>query len=116
VNTVPAARAGANGVLQELAAAHASILVDGLVEDAGTTARPFTFSTPMEVTQKREGALVIGPASNVTLTFDPSGWFVAPGGGRLDPADAANQGAILANIRASLRLLHDDDHDGRDDP
>jgi hypothetical protein len=115
VNTVPAARAGTNPVLLDLAAAHASILVDGFVQDAGTTAtHPFTFATPMEVKQKREGAIVVGPSSNVTLDFDPSGWFLS-GGSRLDPTDPANQGAILSNIRASLRLVHDDDHDGRDD-
>lgn len=115
VNTVPAARAGSNPVLRDLASAHASILVDGFVEDASSVARPFTFSTPMEVKQKREGAIVVGPSSNVTLTFDPSGWFVSSGGTRLDPADPTAQGAILANLRASLRILHDDDHDGLDD-
>jgi hypothetical protein len=113
VNTVPAARAGGNPVLEDLSAAHASILVDGFVEDASTI-RPFTFAAPLEVKQKREGAIVIGPSSNVTLTFDPSGWFSA-GGSRLDPTAPAAQGAILANIRASLRLVHDDDHDGHDD-
>jgi hypothetical protein len=115
VNTVPAARAGANPVLQDLAAAHASLLVDGFVQEAGSTTRPFTFATPMQVKQVREGAIVLGPTSNVTLTFDPSGWFVAPGGGRLDPVDPTVQGSILANIRASIRLVHDDDHDGLDD-
>jgi hypothetical protein len=115
VNTVPASRAGTNAVLQDLAAAHASILVDGFVQEASSTLVPFTFSTPLEVKQKREGSIVISPSSNVTLTFDPSGWFVSSGGARLDPTDPTNQGAILANVRASLRLLHDDDHDGRDD-
>lgn len=115
VNTVPAERAGGNPVLLDLAAAHASILVDGFVDDTSTTSRPFTFSTPIEVKQKREGAIEIGPGSNLTLDFDPSHWFDAPGGGRLDPTVAANQGAILANIRASIRLLKDDDHDGQDD-
>ncbi len=114
VNTVPAARAAGNPVLEELAAAHASILVDGFVQETSTIARPFTFSTPLEVKQQREGALVIGPSSNVTLTFDPSGWF-SSNGARLDPADPTAQGAILANIRASIRLLHDDDHDGIED-
>lgn len=114
VNTVPATRAAGNPVLEALAAAHASILVDGFVQETSTLARPFTFSTPLEVKQKRERDLVIGPSSNVTLTFDPSAWFLS-NGARLDPADPTAQGAILANIRASLRLLHDDDHDGLDD-
>jgi hypothetical protein len=33
----------------------------------------------------------------------------------LDPADPTARGAILANIRASIRILHDDDGDGHDD-
>jgi hypothetical protein len=114
VNTVPASAAGDNQVLKDLAAAHASILVDGFVEDAPTTLRPFTFSTPLEVTQKREGKIVVGPGANVTLDFDPSHWFDGPSG-RLDPEDPTAQGQILANIRASIRILKDDDHDGRDD-
>lgn len=116
VNTVPASRAGSNAVLQELAAAHASILVDGFVEAPGTTTgHPFTFSAPLQVEQEREGPLAIGPSSNVTLSFDPGRWFAAPGGGALDPTDPANQGAILDQIRASIRLVHDDDRDGVDD-
>jgi hypothetical protein len=111
VNTVPKSRAGGNQVLLDLAAANASILVDGFVEVPTST---FTFSTPLEVTQKREGKIVIGPSSNVTLDFDPTHWFDGPSG-RLDPADPSAQGAILANIRASIRILKDDDHDGVDD-
>jgi hypothetical protein len=114
INTVPAAHAGGNQVLLDLAAAHASILVDGFVEDTPTTVQPFTFSTPLEVKQKREGKIVVGPGSNVTLDFDPSHWFDGPNG-RLDPADPTAQGAILANIRASIRILEDDDHDGHED-
>jgi hypothetical protein len=112
VDTVPASRAGGNPVLLDLAAAHASILVDGFVDGVTT----FVFSTPLEVTQKREGKIVIGSGSNVTLDFDPSHWFDGPSG-RLDPtsADTTVKGAILANIRASIRILKDDDRDGRDD-
>ena len=115
INTVSAAHAGGNPVLEDLAAAHASIIVDGFVQEAGTTTvTPFTFSTPMEVKQKREGQIVIGPGSNVTLDFDPSHWFDGPSG-RLDPTDPTAQGAILANIRASIRIIKDDDHDGLED-
>lgn len=114
LDTVPASLAGGNPVLEELAAAHASIIVDGFVEDAPSTVRPFTFSTPLEATQKREGAIVIGPGSNVTLDFDPSHWFDGSAG-RLDPSDPSAQAEILANIRASIRILKDHDHDGRDD-
>ena len=114
IDTVPANRAGDDPVLQDLAAAHSSILVDGFVETAPSTVRPFTFSAPLEIAQKREGAIVVGSGSNVTLDFDPSHWFDGAGG-RLDPSDPSAQGAILANIRASIRILKDDDHDGRED-
>jgi hypothetical protein len=115
VNTVPADKAGMNAILQDLAAAHASILVDGFIQEVGTTTTsPFTFSTPMEVKQKREGAITVGQGANVTLDFDPSGWFGTPPA-RLDPRVHENQDAILANIRSSIRILSDDDHDGEDD-
>jgi hypothetical protein len=114
VNTVPAGLAAGNPVLQDLADAHASILVDGFVQVDPSTSKPFTFSTPMEVKQKREGKIVIGQGSNVTLDFDPTHWFDGPNG-RLDPTDPTAQGDILANIRASIRILKDDDHDGEDD-
>ena len=114
VNTVPAGLAAGNPVLQDLADAHASILVDGFVQVDSSTSKPFTFSTPMEVKQKREGKIVIGNGSNVTLDFDPTHWFDGPNG-RLDPTDPTAQGDILANIRASIRILKDDDQDGEDD-
>jgi hypothetical protein len=116
IDTVPAGKAGMNPVLLDLAAANASILVDGWIQEVGTTTKtPYTFSTPMEVQQKREGAITVGAGANVTLDFDPSGWFGGDGGARLDPRQSTNQGAILANIRASIRILSDDDHDGEDD-
>ncbi len=114
VNTVPAEKAGANPVLLALAEAHASILVDGIVDEGTASAKPFTFAAPLEVTQKREGKITLGDGSNVTLDFDPGLWF-GPSTARLDPTVPANQDQILANIRASIRLLKDDDHDGRDD-
>jgi hypothetical protein len=82
-------------------------------EDASTTV-PFTFSTPMDVRQKREGKLVVGEGSSVTLDFDPTHWFDGPSG-RLDPTDPTNRWAILANIRSSIRILKDTDRDGDDD-
>jgi hypothetical protein len=116
VNTVPAGKAGANAVLQDLAAPQASILVDGWIEEIGsTTKEPFSFSTPMEVKQKREGRITVGQGANVTLDFDPSGWFGGSGAARLDPRISSDQGAILANIRASIRILKDDDQDGVED-
>jgi hypothetical protein len=57
--------------------------------------------------------IVVDPSTgvNVTLDLDASGWFKAADGSKLDPADAAAVSAIDANIRASVRVVHDDDHD-----
>jgi hypothetical protein len=118
LNTISAADAGANAGLLAMADAHASILVEGTrstTANGVTTTAPFSFSTPMEAVQKHEGAIAVNAGSNVTLDVDPSGWFKAADGSLLDPADPAAQGAILANVRASIRVLEDDDHDGHDD-
>jgi hypothetical protein len=112
INTLPAALAGADAGLAEMAAANASIIVDGTLN-----ATPFTFATPIEVQQKREGAITIDPATstNLTLDVDPSGWFKAADGSLLSPTDPTATGAILANIRASIRIVHDNNRDGKDD-
>ncbi len=112
IDTVDPATPGLDPGLTAMAAAHASILVDGTASGAS-----FEFSTPMEVSQEREGTFVVGGATgtNLTLSIDPSRWFTGPDGGALDPADPTARGAIEANIRASIRLLHDDDEDGVED-
>jgi hypothetical protein len=112
INTINAEKANGDAGLLEMVDAHASILVDGTRDGA-----PFTFSLPLEVKQSREGAIVVDPATgaNVTLDIDPSGWFKAADGSRLDPEDPTAQGAIIRNVKASIRVLHDDDGDGHDD-
>jgi hypothetical protein len=113
LDTVPEAKAGADAVLSEMAALHASIAVNGTLDGS-----PFQFTTPMDVNSKHEGAITVDPATGagLTLDVDPTGWFTAADGTtRLDPTATIDQGAILANLRASLRLHHDDDGDGCDD-
>jgi hypothetical protein len=108
---ITAAQAGTDPGLGAMATAGASILVNGT---DGTT--PFQFKSTISVSQKREGAIVVdSTGTNVTLDFDPSGWFKAADGSKLDPTAAASASAIEANIRASVRVVHDDDHDGEDD-
>lgn len=99
-------------VLAELAARGVSLEVTG-TED-GT---PFTFSAALDARLKREGAITIDADSpaNVTFMLGAAGWFMAADGSKLDPADPAARSAILANVMASFRLVHDDDHDGADD-
>ncbi len=117
LNTIPLDKAGSDAGLRAMAEAHASILVEGVLDASTANERTFSFATPMAVEQEREGTIVIGsdPATNVTLDFDPRGWFTASDGTRLDPNDPTSQGQILENIRASLRLVRDDDANGCDD-
>lgn len=113
IDTINAEKAGTDQVLKDLAALHASIAIDGTID--GTA---FHFTTPIEVESKHEGAITVDPATGagLTLDVDPTHWFTAADGTtRLDPNATTDQGAILANIRASLRLQHDDDGDGCDD-
>jgi len=112
IHVIDASQAGANAGLAEMAAAGASILVDGTQGGAA-----FQFKSAITVDQKREGKIVVDPATgvNVTLDLDASGWFKASDGSKLGPADAVAASAIDANIRASVRVVHDDDHDGKDD-
>jgi hypothetical protein len=109
---IDAAKAGQDAGLLAMAQAGASILVNGTVDGA-----PFEFASAVSVSQKREGAIVVDPVTgtNVTLDLDPSGWFKAADGSRLDPADPAARSVIEARIQASLRVLCDDDEDGEDD-
>ncbi|MEI6226532.1 MAG: hypothetical protein WCS72_17440, partial [Deltaproteobacteria bacterium] len=112
IQPITAAKAGTNAGLAEMAAAGASILIDGT--DAGV---PFHFKSALVVSQKREGNVTVDPSTgaNVTLDFDPSKWFQTASGGKLAPGDAASAAAIEANIRGSIKVKHDDDHDGHDD-
>ena len=94
----------------ELALQGASIVVDGTF--AGV---PFTFTTSLHVSEKREGSFVVGDGTaNITLQADTSAWFGDPAS-PLDPTLSQNRRAIEDNIRASFKALRDDDHDGRDD-
>lgn len=110
IGPVSAARAGSDAGLRAMADLQASLAVDGTVDG-----QPFRFTAPIETEQEREGAIVVDGTAGITLDFDPTGWFGGAGAARLDPTVAANAEAILANVRASLRVAHDDDHDGCDD-
>lgn len=113
VNTISSHHAGDDPGLAEMHAKHASVIVNGTFQGAA-----FEFVTHFEAEHEREGHVVIDPetGANVTLDVDASGWFTAADGTTvLDPGDPTNQGAIFHNIRASLRVKLDDDHDGCDD-
>jgi hypothetical protein len=93
----------------DLVNAGASILIDGTFNGA-----PFQFRTALEAEEELEGKFVIDADSqNITLNFDPSGWFLS-GTTALDPSDSANQVAIEANIQKSLAAFQDDDESGHE--
>jgi hypothetical protein len=106
----PVAPADAGGVAGLAAMDGQSVIVDGTLN--GTV---FRFQSTLDVEQKTEGAIVVAAGTNVTITLDPTGWFTGPGGAALDPTSPADQGAIEANIRASIRSFEDDDRDGHED-
>jgi len=108
VNT-PSSRFPADPVLAAMQALHASIVADGTIDG-----EPFRFKTPMQVSQWKAGPIEVGAGTrNLTLDVDPRGWFERwDGAGRLDPRESSDRGQILANIRCSIRLYLDDDHDG----
>jgi len=112
IGPVSVAPAGSSAGFAAMVTDGASIEVEGT--DGGVA---FVFKTAMSVSQKREGSIVVDPTTgtNVTLDFDPSRWFQAADGTKLAPGSASAAAAIEANIRASIRLVHDDDRDGHDD-
>jgi hypothetical protein len=90
-----------------------TVIVDGTID--GTA---FSFQTILTAQQKQEGTIVVasdGSTKNITLHVDPTEWFGGTGASRLDPNDPANANAIRKNIKDSLRVFEDDDHDGCDD-
>ncbi len=107
---ISAAEAGTDTILLAMAAAPASMKIDGTIDGAA-----FSFTTVAAFSQKREPFSIPATGGNVTLSFDPTTWFVDASGNRLDPTVAANATTIEQNIRASLRMLDDDDRDGVDD-
>ena len=83
---------------------------DGGTTDGGTSATPFSFASSLRAAQKHELEITVNSTThNLTLTIDPSGWFKAADGGRLDPTVPANQPAIEANLRASIKGFQDED-------
>jgi hypothetical protein len=73
LNTINAGQAGSDAVLADMAARHASILIEGHL-DANT---PFTFAVPFSVEQEREGAITVDQANGAAITLDigPTHWF-----------------------------------------
>ena len=105
----PDAAAGAQ--FADLVAQRASLLLDLQIDG-----KAFSFASALEAELEERGQIVIGGAgANVTLNIDPTTWFKAKDGSRLDPRDPAARAQIEDNIRASFKAFQDDDEDGDDD-
>ncbi|MEZ4587203.1 MAG: hypothetical protein R2909_12440 [Gemmatimonadales bacterium] len=82
----------------------------------------FTYLSDLSAEQEYDlvPPLVVSEATttNLTLTIDVTSWFKV-GGQLVDPGQAnkgaAFENAVRDNIRRSIRLFEDRDHDGRDD-
>jgi hypothetical protein len=100
-----------------------SVRVEGVVSRAGLR-HDFTFTSPFN--EQEEIALdpaVVVPSRDtlrVTLRIDVGSWFTSGDHqGLLDPASAViggpNEHTVKDNIRTSLRVFRDSNHDGLDD-
>ncbi len=113
VNTVKKDAQPTDTVLQGMQKLHASIAIDGTIDS-----KSFEFVTPMRVAQWKKGPITVGDGTtNLTLDVDPTGWFTPHDSNktRLDPTDPNDRGEILENIRCSIRMFEDEDHDGKPD-
>ncbi len=111
IDALPPGRTSDDPGLAGMAALRASLVVDGSVDGAA-----FQLVAPLAVELEREGRIAVsGSGATVALAVAPSTWFAGSGGTRLDPRSSTARGQILRNVRASFRVLKDDDHDGCDD-
>jgi Domain of unknown function (DUF4382) len=110
----PSATDSTNAAVQAMATAQAggaSIIVEGQIDG-----QPYTFLSALDAREKFEGTFNFASgAQNVTLNVDPSTWFGGTGAARLDPRSPSNKSVIENNIRSSMKVFEDDDHDGNDD-
>ena len=91
-----------------------SVIIKGIYNS-----NPFIYKSRKSAHQKieLENPLVVEPntATNLTITVDPSTWFIKDGV-ILDPGDPANENDIDNNIKDSFkRCFKDNDHGGDDD-
>jgi len=101
----------ANAGLSAMAAAQASIIVDGTIDT-----QPFSFVTSVTGEQKFDGSFQVDTgAQNVTLNIDVTGWFGGSGTARLDPNDPSKRSQIENNIQTSFKVFDDDNRDGHAD-
>lgn len=96
-----------------------SIRVEGTFNDASFVftqdldeEQEIEFDSPFEVSADAD-------STNITLQLDLSTWFVTDTDELVDPAMANDgedyEGLVERNIKRSIKVFEDDDHNGRDD-
>ncbi len=104
-----------------LAGERYSIIIEGTVYPNGNSGEPFVFRSRVNEEQEFEfePPIVISdtePTVNVTMLIDTGRWFRTPGGSSiLDPRVSDQEQTINENIKSSIRIFEDNDHDGEDD-
>ena len=112
------AAATADPGLAEMQAAGISVRIAGVT----TGGVAFQFDSSLNETQEQPVNVVVGDATTttgidgVTLAINPNRWFVdATSGACLDPNNAAVKSQIEDNVKSSIKVDEDDDHDGVED-
>ena len=107
-----ASQVNGDSALLDMAQRQASVLIEGKIDG-----EPFSFVSGISVEQEREVRFEVGGAGNesITISLDPTRWFLGEGGTRLDPRQAENRSRIENNLQRSIDAFDDCDHDGRED-
>ncbi len=95
-----------------------SILIKGFVDNDSTASFEFASAMEFEQEQKFDPPIVIdenSASTNVVLTINTDGWFLDANGNFLDPRLPENKSAIEHNIKRSIDIFEDKDHDGEKD-
>lgn len=96
-----------------------SVIIEGTVFMNGA-GQPFVFKSRINAEQELEfhPAIVASESHglvNVTMVIHSEGWFRNLDGTLMDPREGTNGNQIDNNIKASIRVFEDADHDGNDD-
>jgi hypothetical protein len=107
-----ASQVNGDSALLDMAQRQASVLIEGKIDG-----EPFSFASGVSVEQEREVRFEVGGAGNesITISLDPTRWFLGEGGTRLDPRQEENRSRIENNLQRSIDAFDDCDHDGRED-
>ncbi len=95
-----------------------SLLVKGFVDNDSSATFEFASAMEFEQEQKFDPPLVIDEtttSTSIVLTINMDNWFVDANGNFLDPRLPENKHVIEQNIKRSIDIFEDKDHDGERD-